>query len=86
MAREREGTLARGRRSATARVRAELDPADELRHADAATRGLREQIADLEGSAKLRVVALAALAGRAPAELPVLPFDAASRGCARFAR
>ena len=32
----------------------------------------REQIAALEGSAKLRVVAIAALVGRSPAELPVL--------------
>ena len=72
LAREREGTLERERSISEARVRAEIDPNDELRHADAALADVGEQIATLEGSAKLRVIALAALAGRAPAELPVL--------------
>jgi multidrug efflux system outer membrane protein len=72
LAREREGTLERERAISEARVRAEIDPRDDLRHADAALADVREQIATLEGSAKLRVIALAALAGRAPAELPVL--------------
>ena len=72
LAREREGTLERERAISEARVRAEIDPRDDLRHADAALADVREQIATLEGSANLRVIALAALAGRAPAELPVL--------------
>jgi multidrug efflux system outer membrane protein len=72
LAREREGTLERERSISEARIRAEIDPKDDLRRADAAVAEVREQIAALQGSAKLRVIALAALAGRAPAELPEL--------------
>lgn len=72
LARERESTLERERSISSARVRAELDPKDDLQRADSAIAEVREQIAALEGSAKLRVIVLAALAGRAPAELPQL--------------
>jgi outer membrane protein, multidrug efflux system len=72
VARERESTLERERSISEARIRAELDPKDELERADSALADVREQIAALEGSAKLRVIALAALAGRAPAQLPEL--------------
>jgi multidrug efflux system outer membrane protein len=72
VARERESTLERERSISEARIRAELDPRDDLERADSALAEVREQIAALEGSAKLRVIALAALAGRAPAELPEL--------------
>jgi len=54
------------------RVSAELDAADSLHRADTALAAVRGQIAGLEGSAQLRIVALAALAGRSPAELPPL--------------
>jgi multidrug efflux system outer membrane protein len=55
-----------------ARVRADLDSADELNGTDLALAASREQIAMLEGSAMLRVVALAALVGRSIGELPQL--------------
>jgi multidrug efflux system outer membrane protein len=55
-----------------ARVRAELDSADELNGSDLALAAAREQIAALEGSAKLRIVALASLAGRPISALPPL--------------
>jgi outer membrane protein, multidrug efflux system len=55
-----------------ARVKAELDAGDDINHADLALAAAREQIAALEGSAKLRIVALAGLVGRSIAELPVL--------------
>lgn len=57
---------------ARARVAAEIDPPDTLHAATAAAAAAREQVAGLEGSLHLRVVALAALAGCAPAELPAL--------------
>jgi outer membrane protein, multidrug efflux system len=55
-----------------ARVGADLDSADELNNADLALAAAREQIAMLEGSAKLRLVALAALVGRSISDLPPL--------------
>jgi multidrug efflux system outer membrane protein len=63
---EREGTIA------SARVKADLDPADNTDRSDLALAAARERIAALDGSSKLRVVALAALVGRSMAELPVL--------------
>ncbi|MBS0612108.1 MAG: efflux transporter outer membrane subunit [Proteobacteria bacterium] len=57
---------------ASSRVAAEIDPPDVLHAATAAAAAAREQVAGLEGSARLRVVALAALAGKAPSELPSL--------------
>jgi multidrug efflux system outer membrane protein len=72
VARERESLIERERSISVARIRAEIDPRDDLQRADEALAQVREQIAALEGSAKLHIVALAALAGRAPAELPAL--------------
>jgi multidrug efflux system outer membrane protein len=70
LAREKEIAVASQSKVTAARVRAELDSADELNSSDLALAGAREQIAALEGSAKLRVVALAALVGRPINELP----------------
>jgi multidrug efflux system outer membrane protein len=70
LAREKELAVQSEAKVSTARVRAELDSADELNSSDLALAAAREQIAALEGSAKLRVVALAALVGRPIAELP----------------
>ncbi len=72
LAREDERVVAREGAITAARIGAELDPRDELRRADTALAAVREQIAALEGSARLRVVALAALIGRSAGELPPL--------------
>jgi len=81
LARERAATVEREGRIAAARVHAELDAAESTQYTDLALAAVREQIAALEGSANLRVVALAALVGRSAAELPPLqpkPLPAAS--------
>jgi outer membrane protein, multidrug efflux system len=57
---------------AAARIAADLDPAEETHRSDLALAAVNEHIAALEGSAKLRVVALAGLVGRSIAELPPL--------------
>jgi outer membrane protein, multidrug efflux system len=72
LAREREGIVEREGAIATARVEADLDAAENLNRSALDLAAAREQIASLEGSAKLRVVALAALVGRSIAELPPL--------------
>jgi outer membrane protein, multidrug efflux system len=54
------------------RVEAQIDNSDTLRMASVADALVREQLAGLEGSAQLRVVALAALLGRRADELPTL--------------
>ena len=72
LSRERELTVQREAAVTAARIGAELDSADESQRAAAALAAVREQIAVLKGSSALRVVALAALVGRAPAELPPL--------------
>jgi multidrug efflux system outer membrane protein len=54
------------------RVDAGIDTPDLLSQADANLAAAREQVAELEGSAQLRRVALAALAGVAPDALPPL--------------
>jgi len=72
LARERERVVQQEGAIAADRIKADLDPADDLNRADLALASAREQIAALEGSAQLRVVALAALVGRAPSELPPL--------------
>jgi multidrug efflux system outer membrane protein len=72
LAREKEATAESVATVTGARVRAELDSADELNNSDLALAAAREQIAMLEGSAKLRLVALAALVGRPLSELPQL--------------
>ncbi len=70
LAREREAVMVQQKLIAAARVKADLEPQDEIHRADGALAAVLEQIAGLEGSARLRVVAIAALAGRAPADLP----------------
>ena len=72
LARERELTVQREAAVTAARIGAELDSEDESQRAAASLASVRDQIAVLEGSAALRVVALAALVGRAPADLPPL--------------
>jgi outer membrane protein, multidrug efflux system len=72
LARERAADAEKNQAIAAARVRAEIDPPDVQHAAEGAAATAREQVAGLEGSARLRVVALAALAGRAPEELPPL--------------
>ena len=72
LARERADVVEREGAIAGARVRADLDSADTTRRSDLDLAAAREQIAALEGSAKLRVVAIAALVGRSLSELPAL--------------
>jgi multidrug efflux system outer membrane protein len=72
LAQERLGLVEREAAIVAARVRADLDPADDTNRYDLSLAAVREQIAALDGSAKLRVVALAALAGRSIADLPPL--------------
>ena len=72
LAREKEAAVQSVARVTAARVRADLDSEDELNNSDLTLAASREQIAALEGSAKLRVVALAALVGRSIGELPPL--------------
>jgi outer membrane protein, multidrug efflux system len=69
---EKEAAVASQSKVTAARVRAELDSADELNSSDLALAAARQQIAALEGSARLRVVALAALVGRPINDLPLL--------------
>jgi outer membrane protein, multidrug efflux system len=72
LAREYEAIVQREGTIAAARVKAEVDPADNTERSDLALAAARERIAALDGSSKLRVVALAALVGRSMAELPAL--------------
>jgi multidrug efflux system outer membrane protein len=72
LVRERESTVEREAAISAARVAADLDPADSVNSSALALAAAREQIAELEGSAKLRLVALAALLGRSLEELPPL--------------
>jgi multidrug efflux system outer membrane protein len=72
LAHEYEDIVKREGAIATARVRAELDPADNTDRSDLALAAARERIAALDGSSKLRLVELAALVGRSIAELPAL--------------
>jgi multidrug efflux system outer membrane protein len=72
LARERERTVLREAAIARLRVAADLDAGDSLNRSDLALAAVREHIAELEGSAKLRVVALAALIGRPAGDLPPL--------------
>jgi outer membrane protein, multidrug efflux system len=72
LARERMDIVQREGAIAAARVKADLDAEDSTHRADLQLAAAREQIAALEGSAKLRVVALAALVGRSTADLPPL--------------
>jgi outer membrane protein, multidrug efflux system len=72
LARERAGFVEREGAIAGARVKAELDAAENTDRSSLDLAAAREQSAALEGSAKLRAVALAALIGRSLAELPAL--------------
>ena len=72
LARERAEIVEREAAISAARVRADLDAADNNNRSDLALAAAREQIAGLQGSAELRVVALAALVGRSIADLPML--------------
>jgi len=72
VAQERESTAAREGSIMAARIRAELEAADEAQRADSNLAAVRERIADLEGSARLRIVTLAALAGCPADQLPAL--------------
>ncbi len=72
LAREKVHVVESQAQVSAARARADLDSADELNRADLALAAAREQIAALQGSAELRVVALAALVGRPISELPSL--------------
>jgi len=72
LARERADVVQREDAIAGARVKADLDSADSTRRSKLDLAAAREQIAALEGSAKLRVVAIAALVGRSVSELPAL--------------
>ena len=83
LAHERENTVAREGRIVEARIRADLESADTVHGADSSLAAVREQIAELEGSARLRIVTLAALVGRPSAELPPLtakPLPSISKG------
>jgi outer membrane protein, multidrug efflux system len=70
LAREREGIVETEGKISAARVRADLDSPDDLNANDLALASAREEIAALEGSARLRVVELAALVGRSIGDLP----------------
>ncbi|MGB6309972.1 MAG: TolC family protein, partial [Steroidobacteraceae bacterium] len=72
LARERESIVEHDAAIAAARVKADLDAAENLDRSALDLAAAREQTAALEGSAKLRVVALAALVGRSMAQLPPL--------------
>jgi outer membrane protein, multidrug efflux system len=72
LSREREAIVESEGRISAARIRAELEAADDLDHAQLALAAVREQSALLQGSAQLRIVALAALVGRSMAQLPAL--------------
>jgi multidrug efflux system outer membrane protein len=83
LARERESTVAREGSIMAARIRAELEAADEAHRADSNLAAVRERIADLEGSARLRIVTLAALVGCSADQLPAMtarPLPAISNG------
>jgi outer membrane protein, multidrug efflux system len=75
LARENQDIIALEAKVTAARVRAELDFADDTNRSDLALAAAREQISVLEGSARLRVVTLAALVGRSVGELPPLARD-----------
>ncbi|MDE2252530.1 MAG: TolC family protein, partial [Gammaproteobacteria bacterium] len=72
LARERLAALTRYGAISDARVQAEIAASDEHDQAAAALAAARGQLAVLQGSAQLRLVALAALTGHAVADLPAL--------------
>jgi multidrug efflux system outer membrane protein len=72
IARERLAVIEREGELTGLRIRAELDAGDSVHRSDSQLAAQREQLARLEGSARLRIVTLAALTGRAAADLPAL--------------
>lgn len=72
LAHERENTVLQQGGISASRIRADLESADALQRSESSMASAREQSASLQGSARLRLVALAALLGRSPAELPEL--------------
>ena len=72
LARENLALADRAAKIAAERVQADLESADSVHHADTSVAVAREQVAILEGSARLRSVSLAALCGRSEADLPGL--------------
>ena len=72
LARDKAAAVESEGKITAARVAAELDAADQLNRSALALAAVREQIAALEGSSRLRVVALAALIGCSISELPPL--------------
>jgi multidrug efflux system outer membrane protein len=72
LARQRVENTERREAIEAARVRAELDAPDRVRDAHSSVGAARDQVAVLEGSARLRILALAALAGVPASELPDL--------------
>ena len=72
IARQRVASAEKMESIATARVKAELESPDSVGAARAAAGAAREQVAILVGSARLRIVALAALTGQPAAQLPAL--------------
>jgi outer membrane protein, multidrug efflux system len=69
---DRIATLTRISTIAEARLRADIDDGDEHERTAADLAAARGQLASLQGSAQLRLVALAALTGHAVAQLPPL--------------
>jgi multidrug efflux system outer membrane protein len=83
LAQERESTVVLEGSIMAARIRADLESDDEAHRADSSLAAVRERIADLEGSARLRIVTLAALVGCAADELPAMtsrPLPSISNG------
>ena len=64
LAQQRLATVQREAAIQGERIKAELESADTLHRSETALAAIKEQIAQLEGSARLRTVALAALVGR----------------------
>ncbi len=83
LARDRERTVTQRGEISAARVHADLESADEVHRADSDLADVRRQIAALEGSARLRVVEIAALVGRPAGDLPTFtakPLPALAQG------
>ena len=72
LARQRASLVQQEGSIAAARVRADLDAVEAVHSSDLNLAAAREHIAALEGSAKLRLVALAGLIGHSVADLPPL--------------
>jgi multidrug efflux system outer membrane protein len=80
---ERESTVVLEGSIMAARIRADLESGDEAHRADSSLAAVRERIADLQGSANLRIVTLAALVGCSTEALPAMtarPLPSISNG------